>query len=63
MRQVMVRYFIHLAVTEAESEGSQLSKLRAFQEFQKHIDGGKRLGLADDFSTRTRAGGSVGAPS
>jgi hypothetical protein len=30
--------FIHLAVTEAESEGSPLSKLRSFKEFQKHIE-------------------------
>jgi hypothetical protein len=30
--------FIHLAVTEAESKGSPLSKLKAFQEFQKNID-------------------------
>jgi hypothetical protein len=42
MRQVVVRYKVKperdLAVTEAESEGSRLSKLRAFQEFQKHIE-------------------------
>jgi quinol monooxygenase YgiN len=30
--------FRHLAVTEVESEGSLLSKLQAFQEFQQHIE-------------------------
>jgi len=30
--------FVHLAVTESENAGSPLSKLRAFQEFQKNID-------------------------
>jgi hypothetical protein len=30
--------FIHLAVTEAESERSPLLKVRAFQEFQKHLE-------------------------
>jgi hypothetical protein len=30
--------FIHLAVTEAESEGRLLSKLQAFQKFQQHIE-------------------------
>ena len=30
--------FVHLAVTESESGGSPLSRLRAFQEFQKDIE-------------------------
>jgi hypothetical protein len=30
--------FRHLAVTEVESEGSLLSKLQAFREFQQHIE-------------------------
>jgi hypothetical protein len=30
--------FVHLAVTESESGGSPLSKLRASQEFQKDIE-------------------------
>jgi hypothetical protein len=29
--------FIHFALTEAESEGSPLSRVPAFQEFQKHL--------------------------
>jgi Antibiotic biosynthesis monooxygenase len=30
--------FVHLAVTESENGGSRLSKLKAFQEFQKDIE-------------------------
>jgi hypothetical protein len=30
--------FVHLAVTESENGGSPLSKLKAFQEFQKDIE-------------------------
>ena len=30
--------FIHLAVTESEQEGSPLSKVEAFQEFQRNIN-------------------------
>jgi hypothetical protein len=30
--------FVHLAVTESENGGSPLSKVKAFQEFQRNID-------------------------
>jgi hypothetical protein len=30
--------FVHLAVTESENGGSPLSKVKAFQEFQKDIE-------------------------
>jgi hypothetical protein len=30
--------FVHLAVTESEDGGSPLSKVKAFQEFQKNIE-------------------------
>ena len=30
--------FVHLAVTETENAGSPLSKLKAFQEFQRNIE-------------------------
>jgi hypothetical protein len=55
MRQVVVRYRVK---PERVEENEEL-----VQEFQKHIDGGKRLGLADDCSTRTGARGTAGPPS
>jgi hypothetical protein len=30
--------FVHLAVFDAESDGSSLSNLRAFQEFRQHLE-------------------------
>jgi hypothetical protein len=65
MRQVVVRY---KAKPERVEENEELVRgvyyeLRRTEEFQKHSDGGKRLGLADDLSTRTGARGTAGPPS